>query len=228
VTVQRLAQRVVQCVGEFGARLASGHRQCANDHRTAHCKHIHPSSHEVAKPSFHAVARDRWPDALADDEPHRDRGYVGVVQMQDHRPRRCAPAVSHRPAEVVAGSHPCGCRQHEPDASTELRRPASLDPCDDGSRGSNARRGYASGAGSHASCSGDGCSAGTCACSQTCSMLEKMRLGQSPPAHVACGRRRRQSDCPTVRRLQRQGQTGACLWTTHCCHPTPLLASGVP
>ncbi len=58
-------------------------------------------------------------------------------------------------------------RKHdESERAGALRQRGASDPCVDGPRGSRGRRACASAAESRASCAGDGCLAGTCACSR--------------------------------------------------------------
>ena len=66
-----------------------------------------------------------------------------------------------------------------------VRRPGSCGPCDDGSTGWRDRRGSACAGGSRAPCDGDGCSAGTYACSRL--FLRRFR-GMSTPHGVGAGR----------------------------------------
>ena len=66
-----------------------------------------------------------------------------------------------------------------------VRRPGSCGPCADGSTGWRDRHGSACAGGSRAPCDGDGCSAGTYACSRL--FLRRFR-GMSTPHGVSAGR----------------------------------------
>ena len=123
-----------------------------------------------------------------------------------------------------------------------VRPPVPCGPCGAGSTGSSVRRGSACADGSRAPCDGDGCSAGTYACSRL--FLRRVRgmstplrgqcwaqvrqLRPAPPTHAAAWWRivdvrhpSTWSDRPTVRGGERGGQTHddpsrRCLWMTSC------------
>jgi hypothetical protein len=114
------------------------------------------------------------PTALLTTKPARasfsDPGGSGWFTAWTTRRRRPARAPrrmtarksSLRRSRAAAGSTTCL-------AVAGIRRTASRGPCDGGTRGWPGRRGYASGAGTHGSGTGGGCSAGRCAC--PCSRL---------------------------------------------------------
>ena len=129
-----------------------------------------------------------------------------------------------------------------------VRPPVPCGPCGGGSTGSSGRRGSACAGGSRAPCDGDGCSAGTYACSRL--YLRRFR-GMSTPLRGQCGRNcmirpappthaaawwrivdvrhpSTWSDRPTVRGGGRGGQTHEPpprppLWMTSCRGPREVV-----
>jgi hypothetical protein len=89
----------------------------------------------------------------------------------------------HHRGELRPPAQACLRRQH-------LRRRACRDPCHGGRRGWRARPGCASAAGSRGPSTGDGCSAGTCACSRGTPTADDVgaALTRSGPARMGTGR----------------------------------------
>jgi hypothetical protein len=125
----------------------------------------------VLEPAALTVAHDRTAGALADHDT--DTGATGaLLRAYPHGHAevvgtRARPCAGHR-FDVPSTAEPRLTREH---AATRrhtgrIRRTARRGPCGDGRRGSRGRRGCACAAGSRASWPGDGCSAGTYACSR--------------------------------------------------------------
>jgi hypothetical protein len=86
--------------------------------------------------------------------------------MDDERPGAGPFSVSDRGGVEPARGEPVGPRQHR--SGRTIRPRCSCDPCGGATRESRGPHGCASAGGSRAPCGGDGCSAGTCACSRAC------------------------------------------------------------
>ena len=144
---------------------------------------------QVPKSSLHTVARGGIAHGLSDREPHLRRRRCGVpVHPQvDHEGRRTgASPLTHRAAEAVSGGEAVDSgEQRRVPRALAVRRPGSCGPCDDGPTGWRDRHGSACAGGSRAPCDGDGCSAGTYACSRL--FLRRFR-GMSTPHGVSAGR----------------------------------------
>ena len=129
------------------------------------------------------------PTALLDREPHlrRRRRGVAVHPQVDHEGRRAgASPLTHRAAEAVSGGEAVDSgEQRRVPRALAVRRPGSCGPCGDGPTGWRDRHGSACAGGSRAPCDGDGCSAGTYACSRL--FLRRFR-GMSTPHGVGAGR----------------------------------------
>ncbi len=134
----------------------------------------------MPQPALDPVADHGATDRLGDDEAdHRPvLGRRVAPPVQDHAGATDPAPAADRPGEVGAGAHPHRLRQHEVSprsVSRRLVRPTGVrGPCGGGRPGRHARRGSASGDGSHGcGCGADG-SAGRCACSrvysETCSL----------------------------------------------------------
>jgi hypothetical protein len=77
------------------------------------------------------------------------------------------PSGTHPGRSAAAERVPLSRRRRTPGGQgARLRRRGSCGPCDDGWRGSPGRHGCAFAGGNRAPCAGDGCSAGTYACSR--------------------------------------------------------------
>ncbi len=134
---------------------------------------------QVPKSAFHEVPRHGGSDGLADHEPDLRSLDPGVdVEVEDQGSRADPAPLAHGLGEEPARGEPVPPSQHgaPPRGGLPvnarggvLRRPGGCDPCDDATPRWRGRRGYASADGNRASCDGDGCSAGTYACSRVCS-----------------------------------------------------------
>jgi hypothetical protein len=181
---------------------------------------------QVSEASLHAIADGCVAHGLAHHEPHPRRFVTGTpgsrgdeVHDQGARPRSAASA--NRGAKGVGVPQPVGRRQHAAGLRSGLRRPGSCDPCGGARPGCCDPRGCASGDGSRAPCGGDGCSAGTYACSRVslhggsgvATPADRQRqFGWHRPPTDTCSpvdmrHRSTPSDRPTVRAGSPQGQT---------------------
>ena len=144
---------------------------------------------QVPKSSLHTVSRGGVADGFPDREPHLRRRPCGVpVHPQvDHEGRRTgASPLTHRAAEAISGGEAVSSgEQRRVPRALAVRRPGSCGPCGDGPTGWRDRHGSACAGGSRAPCDGDGCSAGTYACSRL--FLRRFR-GMSTPHGVGAGR----------------------------------------
>ncbi len=96
--------------------------------------------------------------------------------MENHGSRACSPTPAYRVSERLARREPVGPRQHlgcpfvdqavKRPGKELVRRPDGCGPCGGGTPEWRGRRGCASAGGNRAPCAGDGCSAGTYACSR--------------------------------------------------------------
>ena len=111
---------------------------------------------------------------------------VRVHPQVDHEGRRAgASPLAHRAAETVSGGEAVDSgEQRRVPRALAVRRPGSCGPCGDGPTGWRDRHGSACAGGSRAPCDGDGCSAGTYACSRL--FLRRFR-GMSTPHGVGAG-----------------------------------------
>lgn len=197
--------------------------------------HGDPTCDDGPEPPLDAVTHDRTPDSFGDDETDSRRTCrprVGWSKVHHDEPvagTNAAGSADRRP-EVVTCPQPVRCRQHR----TVLRRTARRDPCGVGRRGWRDRRGCAYAGGTRGSWPGDGCWAGTYACSRLIS-LHQRGTGRTSGARWArlpskarvrrlttnsatsiddsdvgsrAGERNRRPDCPTVREWMNTGQTG--------------------
>ena len=121
----------------------------------------------MAETTLHTVTDHGVADRLADDEPNAGdiRGPVHR-QVDDQRPRTGPTPVPDDGPEAAPAGQPVGRRQHGGGGRPTLRRPGSCGPCGGARTRWRGRRGYACAGGTRAPCDGDGCSAGTYACSR--------------------------------------------------------------
>ena len=147
----------------------------------------------MPQPALHEIAGHCRTDRLADHEAHRDApaGRLlrcpGDIEVQHQRGSARSTPPTDRLGEELARGEPVAPRQHGTPRRLELReeprgdrvvnesdvslvrRPGGCGPCGGATPEWRGRRGCASADGNRASCDGDGCSAGTYACSRDCS-----------------------------------------------------------
>jgi hypothetical protein len=167
---QHDSQQPVQvlCQGCRGRTRQPGVR--ADNHVNTVRQLTYPRAHESPQDPLRTVPDHRVADSLGDDktDPRRlTRARVGRVGMHHHelvaRTRSaCSACPPEDCGEISGGSQPMTPRQHAP----SLRRTVRSDPFGDEQPGWRGRRGSACADGSRGSWPGDGCSAGTCACSR--------------------------------------------------------------
>ena len=120
-----------------------------------------------SQPALHPVAHDGVAHGAAHHEPcARVAGSLRAVHDEG---RAAGPTAGADDAAEVRRAGESGVtREHSTTVALGpvLRPPGSCGPCDDARTGWNARRACAYAGGSRGPCAGDGCSAGTYACSR--------------------------------------------------------------